>query len=62
MELWTYLDAAKAMFRGWGQDSIDSQSMTITPGRVRRAQFQQGITEEARRYAADLTVFFSYAR
>ena len=62
LELWTYLDAAKAMFRGWGQASIDNQSMTITPGRVQRAQFQQGITEESRRYAVELTVYFSYAR
>lgn len=62
LELWSYLDAAKAMFRGWGQALIDNQSMTITPGRFQRVLFDQGITEEEKRYAAEGTVYFTYSR
>jgi hypothetical protein len=60
VQLWSLLDAAKAMFRGWGQATIDSQSMQISPGRFQRVPFQLGITEEEKRFAVEGTVSFAY--
>ena len=61
LELWSYLDLARAMFQGWGQDIINNISVSITPGRFQRVAYEQGLTEDEKRYAAEGPVFFSYA-
>lgn len=59
--LMTYIDAARACFTTWHNDTIGAVPMAITAGRFERVP-QGETTIEALRYAAQWIVTFEYTR